>query len=195
MTDGLQKLFGSAARIKLLRLFLFNPKQSFTLADAAQRANVSDKEARYELTTFFTIGLISKSRRAAKEAQYCLNHNFSHVIALQDLLLNAPARSSDIYARLRPAGVLKFIALSGVFTGEWSGRLDILIVGDKIKASVLRKHIHQLESEIGKELRYALLTSEDFLYRVNMNDKLVRDVLDYPHKVVLNKFAGALKFK
>ncbi len=195
MTDGLQKLFGSTARIKLLRLFLFNPRQSFTLIDAAQRASVTDKEAKHELAMFLDIGLIVRSRRAAKEVQYNLNGNFSHVAALQDLLLNAPARANDIQGRLRPAGLMKFIVLSGVFTGEWNGRLDILIVGDKVKASLLRKQIHQLESEIGKELRYALLTSEDFLYRVNMNDKLVRDVLDYPHKVVLNKFNSSLKFK
>ena len=36
-------------------------------------------------------------------------------------------------------------------------------------------------------MKYALLTSEELTYRLNMNDKLVRDVLDYPHKVVLDR--------
>ena len=44
-----------------------------------------------------------------------------------------------------------------------------------------------LESEIGKELRYSYFTTDDFNYRNGMCDKLTRDILDYPHKKLVNK--------
>ncbi|MEI7719611.1 MAG: hypothetical protein WCI89_00145 [bacterium] len=186
MTDELSKLFGSPSRAKLLRLFLFNPKQSFSPAEAVARARVLDREARRELNLFFSIGVVERKIRG-KGFRYQLNTSFEYVAALQNLLLNAPARGADILAHVRPAGTLKVVVLSGVFMGEWEGSLDLLIVGDKIKERILRDALRKFEAEIGKEIRYAFLSTEDFLYRLNMNDKLVRDVLDYPHKVVLDR--------
>lgn len=192
MTDGLQKLFGSPARVKLLRLFLFNPRQSFALADVVHRARVSSEEARKELRLFETIELIKRASRG-KGIRYALNDEFEYVIALQHLLVNAPARGEDIVGRIRNTGTLKFVVLSGIFVGEWDASLDLLVVGDRIKEPKLREQVRKLEAEIGKEVRFALLSTQDFFYRLNLNDKLIRDVLDYPHQIVLDRLDIGLK--
>jgi len=194
MTDPLQKLFGSDARIKLLRLFLFNPKLTLTVPDAAGRSRVPERTARKELALFSSIGLIRRSpTRRGSGLRYSLNGEFGYLSVLQNLLLNAPERAKDIFERVRPSGVIKLIVVSGVFVGDWEGRLDLLIVGDRIKDKRLRARMRKLESEIGRELRYAMLPSDDFLYRLNMNDKLVRDILDYPHKIMLDRLNIGLK--
>lgn len=192
MSDRLQKLFGSVARVKLLRLFLFNPRQSFTLHDAATRARVSDSETRQELALFQRVGVVERVPRS-RTIRFTLNNAFEYKVALQDLLLNAPARGGDILGRLRGAGSLKLVVISGIFVSDWDGRLDLLVVGDKLNERKLRERIKQLEAELGKEMRYALLTTENFFYRHDMNDKLVRDVLDYPHKIVLDRINIGLK--
>ena len=192
MTDGLEKLFGTPARVKLLRLFLFNPRQSFTIKDIALRARVIDREARREVNLLNAAKMIDRTTRG-KGIRYGLNQKFEYTAALQNLLLNAPKRADDIVKRVKGVGTIKMILLSGIFMGEWEDRLDILIVGDRVKERMLRERIRGLESEIGKEIRYALLTSEDFYYRLNMNDKLVRDVLDYPHSVVLDRLNIGIK--
>ena len=186
MTDGLEKLFGTPARVKLLRLFLFNPRQSFTIKDIALRARVTDREVRRELNLLTHAKMIDRSTRG-KGIRYGLHPKFEYTLALQNLLLNAPKRADDIVKRVRGVGTIRVVILSGIFMGEWEDRLDILIIGDKVKERMLREKIRGLEAEIGKEIRYALLSSEDFYYRLNMNDKLVRDVFDYPHAVVLDK--------
>ncbi len=192
MTDGLQKLFGSPARVKLLRLFLFNPRQSFTLADAAKRSRVPEDEVRKEIALFVRAELIGRAPRG-KGVRYVLNSNFEYVAALQNLLLNAPARGQDIVERVRGTGTLKLMVLSGIFLGEWEGSLDLLAVGDRMKEKKLRESIRKLESEIGKEIRYTLLSTETFFYRLNLNDKLIRDVFDYPHTIVLDRLDIGLK--
>jgi len=192
MTDGLEKLFGTPARVKLLRLFLFNPRLSFTLKDIALRARVLDRDVRREINLLNVAKMIDRSTRG-KGVRFGLSTKFEYTAALQNLLLNAPKRAADIVKRLRGVGTIRMIILSGIFMGEWEDRLDILVIGDKVKERMLRERIRGLEAEIGKEIRYALLNTEDFYYRLNMNDKLVRDVLDYPHTVVLDKLDIGIK--
>ena len=192
MADGLQKLFGSPARVKLLRLFLFNPRQSFTSADAAKRARVQDTEARKEIIVFTNAGVVMRAPRG-KGVRYVLNTDFEYVEALQNLLLNTQARGKDIVDRLRTSGALKMVILSGIFMGEWDSLLDLLLVGDRMKDRKLRDEIRKLEAEIGKDIRYTLLSTDEFFYRLNLNDKLVRDVLDYTHSIVLDRLDIGLK--
>jgi hypothetical protein len=192
MTDNLQKIFGSNARLKLLRLFLFNPQHSFTATEAAARAQIEPGETRSELANLTSSGLIRKNSRG-KQTKYDVNGGFPYLLSLQNLLLNVTSRGEEVKVRLRPAGTFKLIVIGGMFMGEWEASLDLLVVGDRIKERTLKSQIRKLEAEIGKEIRYTLLGSADFLYRLNMSDKLLRDVFDFPHKIILDKFDMGLK--
>lgn len=193
MHDALSTLLGSSARVKLLRLFLFNPKESYSQSEAASRARVPSSAARTELNTYLRTKLI-RSRTGQKGGKrYMLNPQFLYLAAFQHLLLNLPTRGADIVRRLRSTGVIKLIMLSGIFADEYDARLDILIVGDKLSDTKIKSAIQKLEAELGKELRYVALTSEEFLYRMEVYDKLIRDVLDYPHIVALDRLHVVLK--
>ena len=62
----------------------------------------------------------------------------------------------------------------------------MLIVGDRLKKNILAQIIKGLEAEIGKELDYVVLDTEEFKYRLDMYDKLVCDILDLPHMKLLD---------
>lgn len=192
MADILQKLFGSTARVKLLRLFLFNPRQSFPLEEIVTRARVTVSEARREVALLRSAGVVEPSHRG-KVTRYAANLEFPYLLALQSLLLNAPARGEEIAGRLRGVGAIKLIVIGGIFLGEWENSIDLFIVGDRFKEKKLRDRLRVLESEIGKELRFAFLSSEEFFYRLNMNDRLVRDTFDYPHRIILDRLDIGLK--
>ncbi len=100
-----------------------------------------------------------------------------------------PLQSKELLRRVNRLGTIKLVIVAGVFIQEQESRLDLLVVGDHIKKASFENAIKTLEAEIGKELRYAYFTTDDFKYRLNMFDKLVRDVLDYPHKKVLNRLS------
>ncbi len=95
--------------------------------------------------------------------------------------------SNSIMKRLSGVGKLKFVLVSGVFIQDFDSRVDILVVGDRIKSSALERAIRILESEVGKELRYAFFETNDFTYRLNIYDRLVRDIIDHPHQKIINK--------
>ncbi len=192
MTDPLSKLFGSDARLKLLRLFLFNPAQSFTLSEAAVRIRTDKSETRGELSLLVQSGLLKQNRRG-KQIRYEIRTDFTYLLALQNLLLNISTRGEDVREQLYRTGSFKLIVIAGMFMGEWGTNIDLLVVGDKIKERSFKNQIKKLEAEIGKEIRYTLLSNQEFLYRLNMSDKLMRDVFDFPHRIVLDKFDIGLK--
>lgn len=194
MTDPLQKLFGSAARLKLLRLFLFNPKTFYTVPEASKRANVPERTVRKELNVFWSAGLVRKlSTRKKSGGRFGLNENFEYLEALQNLLINAPMRGAEIAERVRKTGAVKLIIVSGIFTGEWEGEVDLLVVGDRMQERKFQSAMRRLEADLGKELRYGVLSTPEFFYRLNMNDKLIKDVMDYQHAVVFDRLNIGLK--
>ncbi|MBU4536820.1 hypothetical protein KJ603_02155 [Patescibacteria group bacterium] len=127
-------------------------------------------------------------KRKSTNSEGVLNTNFSLMAPLKNLLIKgSPISSKDITNRLKGGGVLKLVITSGVFIQETDSRVDILIVGDGLNNSYLEKAIGILESEIGQELRYSILETADFNYRLGVYDKLLRDILDYSHKKIINK--------
>ncbi len=201
--DILEKVFGSGAKVRLMRLFIFNPNIPFDTSDIGARTNTRSSAVRKEINNLEKIGLIKrrtflkdvKKKRGKKiviekkkTSGWVLDQSFQYLQPLQDFLLYMnPFRHKDLVEKLRRVGNLKFLAIAGVFIQEWESRVDLFIVGDNIKKSALDNVIHALESELGKELKYTVLETIDFVYRLNMCDKLISDVLDYPHEKVINK--------
>jgi hypothetical protein len=198
MTDSLSILFGSQARVKLLRFFLFNPSQEFTFDDISRRAKLVRRTARTEINALEraevikqrTIFVPHKHRPNTKvRAQgYALNLKFPQLASLQTFLFEtAPINGTTVLKHLRKAAPLDFVALTGVFTREFDRRLDLMIAAKKLSESKIEVAIRALEAELGIEIRYATFTSADLMYRVGMNDKLTRDVFDYPYIILIDK--------
>jgi len=198
MTDSLSILFGSQARVKLLRFFLFNPSQEFTFDDISRRAKLVRRTARTEINALEraevikqkTIFVPHKNRPNTKvRAQgYALNMKFPQLASLQTFLFEtAPINGTTVLKHLRKAAPLDFVALTGVFTREFDRRLDILIASKKLSEAKVEVAIRALEAELGIEIRYSTFASADLMYRVGMNDKLTRDVFDYPYIILVDK--------
>lgn len=199
----LSKLFGSEAKVKIMRLFLFNPDTVFEVGNIADRVKEDPTRARKELVGLEKISLIKKKitgktsvgKGKKKETRvtgygYYLNRNFSYLAPLQNFLINAkPLQPKEIVRKITQLGTVKLLVISGVFIQDSESRVDMLVVGDNIKKTHLENVVKTLEAEIGKELKYAYFTTADFTYRLSMYDKLIRDILDYPHEKIVNKLS------
>jgi len=178
----LDVIFGSADRVKIIRLFVFNPEKIFDIDTVALRADTAKVRVRKEIKNLAKIGLITRKGKG-----YILDKNFPYVLALEEFLLATNPSNTEIEKKFKTIGKMKLLILAGIFIKNPESRLDILIVGDKIKKQALDKAIRSLESSIGKELAFSVFDSEDFSYRLAMKDKLVLDVLDFPHEKIVNK--------
>jgi DNA-binding Lrp family transcriptional regulator len=198
--DPLTILFGSQARVKLLRFFLFNPSKEFTFDDISKRSRLVRRTARTEITALEKAGVIKKkqiyvqkeegSETKVRAQGYALNKKFTELQALQTFLFEtAPINGKTVLAHLRKAGPIDFICVAGIFVKDFEHRLDILVAMKKLPTGKVENAIRSLEAELGIEIRFASFTSEDLIYRVGMYDKLIRDVFDYPHEVILDRIA------
>jgi hypothetical protein len=197
MSDPLAILFGSPARVKLLRFFLFNPSKEFTFDDMCRRARLVRRTARVEIAALEKAGVIVRRQlsvpipgkaKKMKALGFALNKNFQQLQSLQTFLFEtAPINGKELIGLLRKAGPLDFVAVAGVFVREFEQRLDVILAMKKLSQSKIETAIRSLEAEIGIEIRYAALTSEDLRYRVGMYDKLTRDVFDYKHQILIDR--------
>jgi hypothetical protein len=189
--ETLAKLFGNETKVKMMKLFLFNPERIFDVTDIGDRVKADSSKVRREVNVLEKIGLVKRRSGGKKRANghgFVLDANFSYLSPLQNFLINTePLHPKEIIKKITKLGSVKLIIIAGVFIQEFESRVDLLVVGDNIKKGQLENTIKILESEIGKELKYANFTTEDFKYRLSMCDKLTRDILDYPHKKILNK--------
>lgn len=197
MSDPLAILFGSPARVKLLRFFLFNPSKEFTFDDMCRRARLVRRTARVEISALEKAGVIVRrslsvnipgKAKKMKALGFALNKNFQQLQSLQTFLFEtAPINGKELIAHLRKAGPLDFVAVAGVFVREFEQRLDVILAMKKLSQSKIESAIRSLEAEIGIEIRYAALASDDLRYRVGMYDKLTRDVFDYKHQILVDR--------
>jgi hypothetical protein len=197
MSDPLAILFGSTARVKLLRFFLFNPTQEFSFDDISRRAKLVRRTARTELNALERAEIIKKKiifgKHKTRDVKvrmpgYALNTKSPQIESLQTFLFEtAPINGATVLKHVRKVAPLDFVACTGIFMREFDRRIDLLIASKKLNEGKIEVAVRALEAELGIEIRYATFTTEDLLYRVGMYDKLTRDVFDYPYQILIDK--------
>jgi len=176
-------IFGGEAKVKIMRLFIFNPGLAFSPAQVASRAKERPSTARRELRILTKAGLV---KRRAKG--FILDISYPYLAAIENFLIDAaPITEKEIIKKISRAGNIKLILISGVFLHDRDSRVDILVVGDHLKQTKLLSIVSSIEALLGKELRYAAFETTDFQYRLSIYDKLIKDILDYQHEKILNK--------
>lgn len=165
-----------------MRLFLQSRGKSFAKKDVVKRSRVDSGSAGRELRLLHSVGFIKKHA-----AGWVFNPAFKYGDELENLLINTDVLDrKEVEETFRKAGRIKLLVVAGVFIKSDDSRADILIVGDKIKQKKVEEGIRKLEAEIGAELSYVVFDTKEFVYRLNMYDKLVRDILDFPHEIILS---------
>lgn len=190
----LGKLFGSESRVKILRLFLFNQEAAFSAKEVAERSKANLYVVKHELKLLRKVGFI-KRKAGKKNLNWTLDERFVYLSPMQKLLLDTVFMSDEeIHRRFSGAGKLKLVIVAGVFVQHLESRLDLLIAGDNLKRHIVEHAVKGLEAEIGKELTYAAFGTQELHYRMGMYDRLLRDVMENPHRALLDKIGFEKKF-
>lgn len=134
--------------------------------------------------------ILKKAANNQTERIYFINPSFVFFNELKSLVLkSSPASKSKIVNRAKGIGRVKLVVLSGIFMrpDRELSRTDILIIGDDISEKRLQKFLKALEAEVGCEIQYSLLSSDEFRYRREMMDRFLRDIFERPNEVLIDK--------
>ena len=176
----LSKILDNQARVKIMRLFMLNKTVGFKNKEIAKRSRVNSDILRREINLLASVGFIKK-----RGTDWFFNPIFKYASEFELLLIGSDTLNKNaVLDNFKKTGKIKLLVISGIFIKDKDSRVDLLIVGDKVKRSKVEDEIRKLEAEIGSEITYALFDTAEFVYRLNMYDKLVRDVLDFPHEII-----------
>lgn len=203
MLKELGKIFGSENKVKLLRFFLANGESQISFSDLMKKVKISKNELKKELRNLVNINFLqelvlvedieikNKSKikiKKLKEDGYELNKDYVFVNSLSNLLLDFRyIDRHELAEDFKRYGKIKLLCLGGVFFKDKEGTLDLLIAGDALDKEKIDQYIRKLEADFGTELRYAVFESEEFRYRVNMFDRLLKDFWKNPHEKIIEK--------
>lgn len=201
----LEQFFGGPNKMKLWKIFSLNIAREFTLKDLIKLTKGKSETLILDLRELMRKGVVRATRKQillkdnvkAKHIVYSLATDFPLLQEITQMILTAVPRSSEkVLAQLQPLQKLKTVLLSGFFTNPLGvstspyasaqSNIDLLLVFEKVPSNV-SEVMADLEHNLGRELRYAAFDQEDFKYRHSIGDKLVRDVLDFDHEVVMDK--------
>ena len=173
---ALEKLFGSSARVKIIRLFLSNRKiySRWMMSPAGRRClhlppsgRPFSKEWFYKTKRRDDDEIIKLQRRNRKIKEkingYFLNALFPFVHALRNLVINA--RSADKEAMIKEINTIGRIKLVvfPVFSPTAKLASGLASCRRFHKKTKLDKALKNIEAEIGKEIVYAVFKTDDFL--------------------------------
>ncbi len=185
-------LFGSKTRVKLLHLFLTNPDKSFYVREITRLIDEQINSVRRELANMLSVGIII-SDSVDNKLYYEVNQNYEHYKPLKQIFGStktetAKSKTIPVVAwkndLLKLAGLRVAIA-AGVLVRGSASPVDILLVGSMpgVKVSALIKKIERYE---GRELNYAVLSYDEFYYRLSVRDKFLTEILSGAYSVLVD---------
>lgn len=201
--DFLGTFIGNLPRARVLRAFIFNQSELFTLSQAAKRAGVSAKAAEKEVRALEQMGLLKKGkaaivktvharggkvRSAKQDVAWMFDQESKYARAVSMFIHEvSPVHYKTIVEALKGSGRLAAVILSGTFMGDPTRPADLIIAADALNEQRLDHAIRGLEPVFGREIRYAAFSTPELRYRLTIQDRLIRDTLDYPHLILLDK--------
>ena len=193
----IEQLFGSKTRVKLLQLFYGNPNRSFYVREITRKIDEQINSVRRELANLLSVGIIS-SDTTNNRVYYEVDQKYQYYQPLLEIF-GGPATSTkmkkskiaadpiaDEASSLKALGNVEIACMLGQFTRDETSGIDLLIVGN-VNQHALKKYVTELEAQEGKEIRYSLLSLDDFTYRHQINDRFISNIVRSKKQILLDK--------
>jgi hypothetical protein len=191
-------LFGSNARVKILKQFLFNPEEKYYIRQLARKLKLQVNSVRRELENLEGFGILTSApvvevedlmknlpyvasgeldagdgaedNGGQEKKYYRANSDFVLFEEIRSLIIKAQILyGRDFINKLKKAGSVKLLIFTGKFVNRPEMPVDLLIVGRFNKPKFARL-IKSLEEELGREINYTLMDSKEFKYRREVSD-------------------------
>lgn len=194
----LDAIFGSTVRVKILNLLLLNPEKKYYLQQLARDLDCQASSIRHEIDNLIRFGLlleesqadaISEQGRKVSKKYFRVNSDFLIYPEIKALFTKAQILFSQKFiSGLQKICEPKFLALTGVFINNSEAQTDLLVVGN-VRRSTFLKLIKELEQDLGREINYTIFDEKEFLYRQEIMDIFLYNILEGKSLILINSFS------
>lgn len=179
-----EQFFDSPVKLRLIKFFVHNHSRFCDIGDIAKKLDIPAATAKKYAKELRKEGFL-KSRSAGS---YSISYRFPFLAEVKALTLKFPPVSDDFLLKeAKKIGNVKALIIAGMLVHAEKARAEIILVGDKVSEKKAERFLHAVEAQAARDLRYVLMTTEEFAYRRKMFDRFVLDVLEFPHRTVINK--------
>ena len=188
----IDSLFGSKTRVKLLHLFLNNPEKSFYVREITRMIDEQINSVRRELANMVSVGIVQQDAIDNK-LYYSVNEAYPYIKPLAAIFsdknteggMGAASSVSwkDSLGRMRG---LRLAIISGKLVVGSSSAVDLLLVGDDMSVVTIKNLVKKIEKDRKIEINYAVISYDDFYYRMSVKDRFIMDIVRNKHSVLVD---------
>ena len=174
----LEELFSSKARIKILKLFLFNPENSFYQRQIATLTNQSIRGVQREVEKLKKIGLIEESLEGNRK-YYKINKSCPVFEDLKKIFFKTAGIGKVLKKDLEKSNDIKIAFIYGSYArGEENllSDIDLFVIGE-ITSKKISKILAKPKRELGREINYTVYSAPEYRKRIMKRDHFVNAVL------------------
>ena len=188
----IDSLFGSKTRVKLLHLFLNNPEKSFYVREITRTIDEQINSVRRELANMVSVGIVQQDAIDNK-LYYSVNEDYPYIKPLTAIFSDKNTEGGtgatsgvswkDSLGRMRG---LRLAIISGKLVAGSSSSVDLLLVGDDMSAVTIKNLVKKIEKDRKIEINYAVISYDDFYYRMSVKDRFIMDIIRNKHSVLVD---------
>ena len=188
----IDSLFGSKTRVKLLHLFLNNPEKSFYVREITRMIDEQINSVRRELANMVSVGIVQQDAIDNK-LYYSVNEDYPYIKPLAAIFSDKNTEGGmgtasgvswkDSLERMRG---LRLAIISGKLVVGSSSAVDLLLVGDGMSAVTIKNLVKKIEKDRKIEINYAVISYDDFYYRMSVKDRFIMDIIRNKHSVLVD---------
>lgn len=173
----IDKLFSSKARVAILKLFLFNPDNSFYQRQISNLTHQPIRSIQREVDKLHRIGLLEKSTQGNR-IYYKVNKSCPIREDLKNILFKSVGIAEALKDNLKEKRI-RFAFIYGSYAKGQENLLsdiDLMVVGD-ISSRELSYILSKPKRELMREINYTVFPPNEFIDRVARKDHFLNSVL------------------
>ncbi|HLD21484.1 MAG TPA: winged helix-turn-helix domain-containing protein [Patescibacteria group bacterium] len=181
----LEKIFGSRTRVKLFRLFFTHPEQEYFVRELVRTVGEQINSVRRELQNLEEVGIVKSEERDQKKF-YTVNQAFVLYPELRAFIIKSRLTLEKRFIQaIRTCGSIQYLALTGHFVSDAQAPVDLFIVGT-VQRQKLNILLDKFKESFGMQLRFTVMTRDEYLYRKDITDKFLYDMMNGKKIIVVN---------
>lgn len=175
----IEKLFSSKARVEIMKLFLFNPHDSYYQSQISSLTHQPIRAVQRELERLVSIGLIAKAMQGNR-VYYKTNTKCSIFNELKSIFFKTVGIAEVLKARLEAKEDIKIAFIYGSYAkGQENlmSDIDLMVVGN-VSSRRLSSILAEVKRELGREINYVVFTEDEYRQKVRKKNHFISSVLD-----------------
>ena len=174
----LNKLFSSKSRVEIMKLFLFNPEDSFYQREISRITHLPIRGVQRELKNLCNVGLIEDSI-SGNRVYYKINKEHPIFEDLKKIFFKTTGIAEVLKDNLSRVDSIKIAFIYGSFAKgkeEKSSDIDLLIIGS-ITSKQLSSILSKPKMELNREINYIVFDLEEIAKKVTEKNHFLNSVL------------------